>query len=264
MKEICIPIIGYMRSAYKEKFGIPRQPNLVDLESYIEMQVPYNDILAFEGIDAFSHLWLIWQFHQNKNSAETQTVAVHSDQDLDAQQTVGAAKAFRAQVRPPRLGGNQKIGVFATRSMYRPAPLGLSVVQFKRVEKQGKSLRLYVTGSDLLDGTPIIDIKPYIQYSDAVPTAQSGYAQQQPARKLVHWRAVAQDQQLALMNSGQVTAQMIDDLVQVLSLDPRPAYQQDQHRVYGMRFAALNVKFCIDDQGVQIEELALYQAPTQH
>ena len=130
MTELNVPIIGYMNSPYREKFGIPRQPNLVQVESYIEMVEPYNDLLAFEGIDEFSHLWLIWQFHDNKNQQDSHK--------------------FRPQVRPPRLGGNKKIGVFATRSMYRPAPMGLSVVQLKEVKKVGKSVRVYVTGSDLL------------------------------------------------------------------------------------------------------------------
>ncbi|EPG6772271.1 tRNA (N6-threonylcarbamoyladenosine(37)-N6)-methyltransferase TrmO, partial [Acinetobacter baumannii] len=147
MNSVTLPIVGHMCSPFREKFGIPRQPNLVNIESYIEMVEPYNDLLAFEGIEQFSHLWLIWQFHDNKNQ-ETAT-------------------KFRPQVRPPRLGGNEKIGVFATRSMYRPAPIGLSVVRLNKVEKVGKSLRVYVTGSDLLNGTPILDIKPYIHYSDA-------------------------------------------------------------------------------------------------
>ena len=122
MTELKVPIIGYMNSPYREKFGIPRQPNLVQVESYIEMVEPYNDLLAFEGIDEFSHLWLIWQFHDNKNQQDSHK--------------------FRPQVRPPRLGGNKKIGVFATRSMYRPAPMGLSVVQLKEVKKVGKSVRV--------------------------------------------------------------------------------------------------------------------------
>lgn len=111
MTELSLPIIGIMRSPYVEKFGIPRQPNLVQVESFIEMHAPYNVWEAFDGIEEFSHLWLTWQFHDNKNQ-----------QDKDK---------FRPQVRPPRLGGNKKIGVFATRSMYRPAPIGLSVVQLK-------------------------------------------------------------------------------------------------------------------------------------
>lgn len=235
MTEISLPIIGYMYSPYQEKFGIPRQPNLVQVESYIEMSEPYNDLLAFDGIEEFSHLWLVWQFHDNKN------------QQLN--------KGFRPQVRPPRLGGNQKIGVFATRSMYRPSPLGLSVVQLKKVEKVGPSVRVYVMGSDLLDQTPIVDIKPYIQYSDSVPEARSGYAQYEPVRKMVIWSWQAQQKQENLLQSAQLTLQEIDELQQVLSLDPRPAYQNDEQRIYGMKFANLDVKFTVNTLQVEIVDL---------
>ncbi len=235
MTEISLPIIGYMHSPYQEKFGIPRQPNLVQVESYIEMSEPYNDLLAFDGIEEFSHLWLVWQFHDNKN------------QQLN--------KGFRPQVRPPRLGGNQKIGVFATRSMYRPSPLGLSVVQLKKVEKVGPSVRVYVMGSDLLDQTPIVDIKPYIQYSDSVPEARSGYAQYEPVRKMVIWSWQAQQKQENLLQSAQLTLQEIDELQQVLSLDPRPAYQNDEQRIYGMKFANLDVKFTVNTLQVEIVDL---------
>ncbi len=236
MTEVKMPIIGYMKSPYREKFGIPRQPNLVQVESYIEMVEPYNDLLAFEGIEEFSHLWLIWQFHENKNQQDS--------------------PQFRPQVRPPRLGGNKKIGVFATRSMYRPSPMGLSVVQLKDVIKVGKSVRVYVTGSDLLDGTPILDIKPYIQYSDAVVDAQSGYAHEQPIRKQVIWSEQTFSQQQSFIQMKQLKQQTIDELEQVLSLDPRPAYQQDETRVYGMLFADLNVKFTVNAEYVQIIEIA--------
>ena len=235
MTEISLPIIGYMHSPYQEKFGIPRQPNLVQVESYIEMSEPYNDLLAFDGIEEFSHLWLVWQFHDNKN------------QQLN--------KGFRPQVRPPRLGGNQKIGVFATRSMYRPSPLGLSVVQLKKVEKVGSSVRVYVMGSDLLDQTPIVDIKPYIQYSDSVPEARSGYAQYEPVRKMVIWSRQAQQKQENLLQSAQLTLQEIDELQQVLSLDPRPAYQNDEQRIYGIKFANLDVKFTVNTLQVEIVDL---------
>ena len=231
MTELTLPIIGYMHSPYKEKFGIPRQPNLVQVESYIEMTGPYNDLLAFEGIEEFSHLWLVWQFHDNKNQENSK---------------------FRPQVRPPRLGGNQKIGVFATRSMYRPSAIGLSVVQFLRLEKQGKSVRLYVMGSDLLHGTPILDIKPYIQYSDAVPDASSGYAQYEPIRKPVIWTETAQTQQQQLLKQAILNKKVFDELEQVLSLDPRPAYQEDAERVYGMCFADLNVRFKVDASNVTV------------
>jgi len=201
------------------------------VESYIEMLAPYNDVLAFEGIEAFSHLWLVWQFHDNKNPEKTQ---------------------FRPQVRPPRLGGNKKIGVFATRSMYRPSPIGLSVVKLKYVKKEGKSVRLYVTGSDLLDGTPIVDIKPYIHYSDAVIDAESGYAQDEPKRKSVMWsdRAIEQKQQLLM--SGKLSVQTVQELEAVLSLDPRPAYQDDEARVYKMKFAAVDIAFTVGETTVNI------------
>ena len=231
-----MPIIGHMHSPYREKFGIPRQPNLVQVESYIEMAEPYNDILAFDGIEDFSHLWLLWQFHENKN------------QDNSLNQM----SKFRPQVRPPRLGGNQKIGVFATRSMYRPSPIGLSVVRFLRVEKQAKSVRLYVIGSDLLHGTPILDIKPYIQYSDAIADSQSGYAQEEPIRKTVLWTETAQSQQQQLLKQRILDKKIFDELEQVLSLDPRPAYQNDAERVYGMCFSELNIRFTVDDRNVTV------------
>ena len=232
---LTLPIIGYMRSPYQEKFGIPRQPNLVEIESYIEMQGVYNDLNAFQGIEEFSHLWLIWQFHDNKNQQDS-------------------AK-FRPQVRPPRLGGNQKIGVFASRSMYRPSPIGLSVVKLKKVQKVGKQVRVYVVGSDLLNGTPIVDIKPYIQYSDAVIDAKSAYAQDEPQRKSVVWLENAQISRDELLEKGVLSIQICQELEQVLALDPRPAYQDDPTRIYGMNFANLNVHFSVDDTQVLIQAL---------
>ncbi|WOE32381.1 MULTISPECIES: tRNA (N6-threonylcarbamoyladenosine(37)-N6)-methyltransferase TrmO [unclassified Acinetobacter] len=222
MNVVNLPIIGYMHTPYREKFGIPRQPNLVDIESYIEMTAPYDDMLAFEGISEFSHLWLIWQFHDNKSQKDT---------------------GFRPQVRPPRLGGNKKIGVFATRSMYRPSPIGLSVVQLKAVKKIGNRLRVYLSGSDLLHGTPILDIKPYIQYSDAVIDAQSAYAQQEPLRKQVLWQQDAIADRQLLLQQQQINLREVDEIEQILSLDPKPAYQHDPERIYGMRFANVNIQF---------------------
>ncbi|WP_312051291.1 tRNA (N6-threonylcarbamoyladenosine(37)-N6)-methyltransferase TrmO [Acinetobacter schindleri] len=234
MTELTIPVIGIMKSPYKEKFGIPRQPNLVEVEAYIEMQGLYNDLLAFEGIEEFSHLWLLWQFHDNKNQENSK---------------------FRPQVRPPRLGGNQKIGVFATRSMYRPSPIGLSVVKLKEVKKVGKTVRVYVTGSDLLDGTPIVDIKPYIHYSDAVMEAQSGYAQEEPVRKYVVWSEQAELEREQLVHTKGLSEQVIRELAEVLSLDPRPAYQENPERIYGMRFADFNIKFIVNETSVLIVEI---------
>ena len=236
---VTIPIIGYMHSPYCEKFGIPRQPNLVQVESYIEMIEPYNDILAFEGIDEFSHLWLLWQFHDNKHQANN----------------TDAGHKFRAQVRPPRLGGNQKIGVFATRSMYRPSPIGLSVVRFLRVEKCAKSVRMYVIGSDLLNKTPILDIKPYIHYSDAVMDSVSGYAQDEPIRKRVLWSELAQSIKHKFIQENDTQPRIFDELEQVLSLDPRPAYHDDASRIYKMKFSTFDVSFNVDDEKINILKL---------
>ena len=237
MTELSLPIIGVMRSPFVEKFGIPRQPNLVQVESYIEMHAPYNVLDAFEGIEEFSHLWLIWQFHDNKNQQDKEK--------------------FRPQVRPPRLGGNKKIGVFATRSMYRPAPIGLSVVQLKEVRKEGNAVRVYLTGSDLLDGTPILDIKPYIHYSDAIVDAQSGYAQTEPVRKQVIWSEEAEFSKQALLKNKQIQQKYVDELEQVLGLDPRPAYQHDDQRVYGLHFGTFNIKFSCGETSIIVQQIEL-------
>ncbi|MGN5723734.1 tRNA (N6-threonylcarbamoyladenosine(37)-N6)-methyltransferase TrmO [Acinetobacter calcoaceticus] len=232
---VTFPIIGHMCSPYREKFGIPRQPNLVNIESYIDMVEPYNDLLAFEGIEQFSHLWLVWQFHDNKNQ--------------------GSTDKFRPQVRPPRLGGNEKIGVFATRSMYRPAPVGLSVVRLKKVEKVGKSVRVYVIGSDLLDGTPILDIKPYIQYSDAIVDAQSGYAHAEPECKSVIWSEPALNAQKYFLQNKEMNDQYLDELEQVLALDPRPAYQEDPDRIYKMKFSSFDIHFKVGQFEVTVVDV---------
>ena len=139
--------------------------------------------------------------------------------------------------------------------MYRPAPIGLSVVQFKKVQKVGQSVRLYVTGSDLLNGTPLLDIKPYIQYSDAVLDAKSGYAQDEPIRKQVIWNDDAQIQQQNLLKKNKITAQLIDELEQVLSLDPRPAYQNNPERIYKMKFAQMDISFTVGLTEVMIVDL---------
>ena len=190
-------------------------------------------------LEDFSHLWLLWQFHDNKNT----------DNSLNQM------SKFRPQVRPPRLGGNQKIGVFATRSMYRPSPIGLSVVRFLRVEKCAKSVRMYVMGSDLLNKTPILDIKPYIHYSDAVMDSVSGYAQDEPIRKCVLWSELAQSIKQKLIQENHTQPKIFDELEQVLSLDPRPAYHDDASRIYKMKFSTFDVSFNVDDEKIKILKL---------
>ena len=239
--QISMPIIGYMCSPFVEKFGIPRQSNLVNTISYIRMIAPYDDINAFQGIEQFSHLWLLWQFHAND--------VKKNDNAVDK------AKTFQPMIRPPRLGGNQKIGVFASRSMYRPSQIGLSVVQFLEVKKVENELRLYVQGADILDSTPIVDIKPYLAYADAIPDAVSGYAPDAPQILQVVWSEEASIQKQQLLNENICTEQIFQELEQVLAQNPKPAYHDDTQRVYGLSFSNLNVKFQISEETVKIVDM---------
>lgn len=239
--QISMPIIGYMCSPFVEKFGIPRQSNLVNTTSYIKLIAPYDDINAFQGIEQFSHLWLLWQFHAND--------VKKSDN------VVNKAGIFQPMIRPPRLGGNQKIGVFASRSMYRPSQIGLSVVQLLEIKKVKNELRLYIQGADILDGTPIVDIKPYLAYADAIPDAVSGYAPDAPQILQVVWSEEASIQKQKLLNDKVCTELILIELEQVLAQNPKPAYHDDTQRVYGLSFANLNVKFQISEQSVKIVDM---------
>lgn len=239
--QISMPIIGYMCSPFVEKFGIPRQSNLVNTTSYIKLIAPYDDINAFQGIEQFSHLWLLWQFHAND--------VKKSDN------VVNKAGIFQPMIRPPRLGGNQKIGVFASRSMYRPSQIGLSVVQLLEVKKFENELRLYVQGADILDGTPIVDIKPYLAYADAIPDAVSGYAHDAPQILQVVWSEEALIQKQKLLNDKVCTELILIELEQVLAQNPKPAYHDDTQRVYGLSFSNLNVKFQISVETVKIVDM---------
>ena len=232
--DLTVPIIGIVHSPFHEKFGIPRQPNLVQVPAIIELIAPYDDALAFVGIEAFSHLWIIWEFHENKN---------------DSQNSLQTPK-FRKQIRPPRLGGNQKIGVFASRSMYRPSPLGLSVVELVNVIQEKGKVKLLIRGADLLNGTPIVDIKPYIAYSDAILQAKSGFAQAAPVLLTVEWTDVANTQAQVLINQKLFDCEQQSLIDELLALDPRPAYQDDANRVYGMRYGQVNVEFQVSNKKV--------------
>ncbi|EKE84896.1 tRNA (N6-threonylcarbamoyladenosine(37)-N6)-methyltransferase TrmO [Idiomarina xiamenensis] len=222
--------IAHIRSPYPEKFSVPRQPGLV--ESAIS-EVVFSDAMqhmdAVRGIEQFSHLWLIFAFHQT------------------------AAQGWKPLIRPPRLGGNQKIGVFASRSTFRPNPLGLSVV--KLISVLQRPLRLQVSGADLVDGTPIYDIKPYIGYADAISDSQSGYAEHAPAPLTVRFSAVAEQQ---LQQHQQTYADLRQLIQQVLGQDPRPAYQRRQapgERQYGTALYDLNIRWQVDSNGVLVSEI---------
>ncbi len=207
--------IAYIRTEFPEKFGVPRQSGLAGaLRGTIVFTPEYRNADALRGLEGFSHLWLIWEFSANK-----------------------AREDWQPTVRPPRLGGNERMGVFATRSPFRPNPLGLSCVEIDSVELQTpQGPVIHVRGADLMDNTPIYDIKPYIKYADARPHAVCGYVDELEERTL----KVVIPQDIA---AGVKDKSVLAALVQTLSLDPRPSYHEDPDREYGLSFAGLNVKF---------------------
>ncbi len=208
-------IIAHIRSDFPTKFGIPRQSGLVEeLKATVVFEPEYRNPDALRGLEDFSHLWLIWEFSK----------AVRED--------------WSPTVRPPRLGGNKRLGVFATRSPFRPNPLGLSCVRLDKVDTDpelGPVLR--VSGADLMDGTPIFDIKPYIPYADCQPQATGGFTQQ-VERKLL--KVECPEELLS-----QVPEHSRQALLGVLANDPRHSYQNDPERVYGMEFAQVEVRFSV-------------------
>ena len=217
--------IARIQSDFSEKFGIPRQSGLVEeLMATVVFEPGYRDLSALRGIDGFSHLWLIWEFSQVRR------------------------KGWSPTVRPPRLGGNRRLGVFATRSPFRPNPIGLSCVRLVEV-RQERELGpvLVVAGADLMDGTPIYDIKPYLPYADCKPEAVGGFASRPKGADLAvdcPWEL------LQTVPEGKRAA-----LLAVLAQDPRPQYQDDPGRVYGMAFAGLEVKLRVDGARLAVEEI---------
>ena len=210
--------VAYIRTDFSEKFGIPRQSGLADsLRGTIVFEPEYRNPDALRGLDGFSHLWLIWEFSANSGNGDWQPT-----------------------VRPPRLGGNERMGVFATRSPFRPNPLGLSCVEIDSIESDTPDGPLiHVKGADLMDMTPIYDIKPYIKYADARPHAKCGYVDELQERKL---KVIIP----AELSERIEDKSVLEPLVQTLGLDPRPSYHNDPERVYGLSFAGLNVRFRVD------------------
>ena len=221
-----IQAIAHMKSDFPTKFGIPRQSGLVEaLRSTIVFAPEFRNPDALRGIEGFSHLWLIWQFSQ----------AVRQD--------------WSPTVRPPRLGGNVRMGVFATRSPFRPNSLGLSCVRLLGVEETREfGTVLHVGGADLMDGTPIFDIKPYIAYGDAYPDAVGGFTDHADDFLL---EVVFPDKLLKRIPTAKRQA-----LLGVLSHDPRPSYQRDANRVYGLSFAGFNIRFSVSDGVLTVTEIS--------
>lgn len=224
MDELDLKPIAHIRSAFPEKFGIPRQSGLTELKSEIVFEPQYRVREAFRGLEGYSHLWLIWLFSQ----------AIREE--------------WSPTVRPPRLGGNTRMGVFATRSPFRPNPLGLSSVKLKKIDfERHDSPVLIVSGADLLDGTPIFDVKPYLPYTDSHPEASGGFALQQLKGCL---KVEIPDELLI-----QVPVELRDGLVEILAQDPRPAYQNLPERVYMMAFADYDVHFRVDGEILVVCEI---------
>ncbi|VGO11517.1 tRNA (adenine(37)-N6)-methyltransferase [Pontiella desulfatans] len=220
--------VGIIRSCYTDKFGIPRQPGLVkSATATLELLPPYNQPEALRGIEAFSHLWIVFVFHQS------------------------ARDQWKATVRPPRLGGNERVGVFASRSNFRPNPIGLSVAELIRVE--GTTLRL--GGGDFLDGTPVLDIKPYIPYGDSLPEAQGAFAGAAPEPTNAVRFSPEVEARFADLENGKRPAlrQLIADM---LSYNPRPSYQPDDPaRVFGTHVFDLEVKWTQAENQVTVVEV---------
>ena len=214
METIQMKVIARIHSDFPTKFGIPRQSGIVPVGSTIVFEPEYRVDEALRGIEGYSHLWLIWEFSQ----------AVRED--------------WSPTVRPPRLGGNTRMGVFATRSPFRPNPIGLSSVRLVGMEKTEEGTVLLVEGADLCDGTPILDIKPYLPFTDSHPDAVGGFSDPVREKEL---RVEISPELLE-----KVPENKRDALQKVLAHDPRPSYQHDPERVYGMAFAGMEVKFRVD------------------
>ena len=218
--------IATIRSDFTTKFGIPRQSGLAAAQlSTIVFESEYRDENALRGLDGYSHIWLIWGFSEVK------------------------AERWSPMVKPPRLGGNKRMGVFATRSPYRPNPIGLSSVKLEGIEKRPNlGTVLTVSGADLMDGTPIYDIKPYIPYADCHPEATEGFTGQ------VEMQALTVEIPPELL--ARFPVEKRDALVGVLAQDPRPRYQADASRVYGLEFGGYEVKFTVSDQILTVTDIA--------
>lgn len=221
-EDVKMKIIARIHTDFPTKFGIPRQSGLVDeLRSTLVFEPEYRDENALRGIEQFSHLWLIWQFSE----------AVRED--------------WSPTVRPPRLGGNTRLGVFATRSPFRPNAIGLSSVKLEGVRRDPKlGMVLDLACADLMDGTPILDIKPYIPFSDAHPEAAAGYT----AQTIAH--ALKVDFPEALLEK--VPMEKRAALTGVLAQDPRPSYQEDPQRIYGFPFAGQEIRFRVDGEQLHV------------
>lgn len=224
-EEFGMKIIARVHSDFPTKFGVPRQSALAEkLTSRLVFEPEYRDENALRGVEQFSHLWLLWMFSENADAGWSPTV------------------------RPPRLGGNARIGVFATRSPFRPNPLGLSCVRLIGIDRDSPDApALILAGADLMDGTPVFDVKPYIPYTDAIPDASPGYTAQTIAHGL---KVDFPEEMLSRLPENKREA-----LISVLAQDPRPSYQDDPKRVYGFGFAGSEVRFRVEGDTLVVTDI---------
>ena len=226
MDSLELKVIARIESDFPEKFGIPRQSGIVPaLRSTIRFEPEFRNADALRGLDGFSHLWLLWIFSENVRDT------------------------WKPTVRPPRLGGNTRLGVFATRSSFRPNPIAMSCVKIEEIRPDSKDgPEIIVSGADLMDGTPIVDIKPYLPYADAISDAKGGFA-----------TAVANDKLSVTVPAELADAlpeDKMDALKEILAQDPRPHYQDDPERIYGFPFAGKEIKFKVNEKGLSVVSIA--------
>lgn len=220
-------VIAHIRTDFPNKFGVPRQSGLVNaLKGTIIFEPEYRNIDALRGLEGFSHIWLIWEFSKSPRGT------------------------FSPTVRPPRFGGNRRMGVFATRSPFRPNPIGLSSVKLDRIELDSEyGPILHISGVDLVDKTPIFDIKPYLPYTDCHPDARGGYVD-------------SFDDNILEVEFPEDLLDLIpyrkrDSLIATLSHDPRPTYQKDSSRIYGMEFGGFDIRFTVNNKVLTVKEVIL-------
>ena len=222
--------IGIVHSCYKEKFGIPRQPGLVtEATAKIELLPPYNRLDVLDGLDGFSHIWIQFIFH------------------------ACITENWKAKIRPPRWGGKIKMGIFATRATHRPNPIGLSVVKIGRIYQEKQKIFIDLHGADLLDGTPVLDIKPYLPYADSITDAKGGFAptpSQSPKKPVIFSeQAKTQCEQYQSLHKREIST-LIE---QIVEQDPRPSYLSEQtHREHGIKLWDINVKWCARNDHFEI------------
>ena len=254
-----LKVIAYARNGHTDKFGIPRQSrDESPILTRIVFEPEYSIPEALRGIEGYSHLWIIWGFSEQPTPNNVLRTATGSPIGQSPSPVKGRGLSWSPTVRPPRLGGNTRMGVFATRSPFRPNPIGLSSVRLVKAysrplpEGKGVSCELLVSGADVLDGTPIYDIKPYLSFSDSHPDAINGFAEETKNRTLkVDWKAV----QNLDITSTKPRQDLEREISYILSQDPRPGYQDDPEREYKMDYAGWCVTFRVQDGTVFVEKI---------